>query len=143
MATKHQVRSGVVSLLYAYDFGATDLNSLKDELLEELKIRNKQKEFAEELLDGILNNLGYIDEIVEEHSLDRKLNDIGKIEKAILRVGVYELKFTSTTRAVVINEAIQLAQDFGIDEGVKFINGLLDSIDAKDKKNVESSFENS
>ncbi|HIC09792.1 MAG TPA: N utilization substance protein B, partial [Campylobacterales bacterium] len=50
MATIHQARRGVVSLLYAYDLGNDNLEELKNEYFEERKIRNRQREFAEALL---------------------------------------------------------------------------------------------
>jgi len=127
MATIHQARNSIVALLYAYDLGTDQLESLKEEHLEDKKIRNKQKIFADELFDGVMKNLEYIDKTILEHLKGRELSELGKIEKAVLRVAVYEMKFTSTDKAILINEALELVKDFGIEEATKFINGVLDS----------------
>jgi len=128
MATIHQARNSVVALLYAYDLGSNDINSLKDEYLDEKKIRHKQKIFADQLFDGVIKNLEYVDKTLIEHLNGRTLDELGKIEKAVLRVAVYEMKFTSTDKAILINEALELVKDFGIEEAIKFINGVLDSL---------------
>ena len=132
MATIHQARNSIISLLYAYDVGGESIDELKNELLEERKIRNKQRAFAEKVLDGVLSNLQYIDKTIIEHLKDRTLDEVGKIEKAVLRLGVYEIKWTSTDKPVIINEALELLKDFGIDNGIKFVNGILDSIKRDD-----------
>jgi len=128
MATIHQARNSVASLLYAYDLGSDDIQSLKDEYLDEKKIRHKQKIFADSLFDGIIKHIEYIDASILENLQGRTFNELGKIEKAVLRVGVYEIKFTSTDKAIVINEALELMKDFGMEEAIKFINGVLDSL---------------
>jgi len=133
VATVHQARNGVVSILYAYDLGSDNIDELKDELLEERKIRNKQRNFADKLFRGVVQNLDYLDKIIAENLKDRTLDEVGKIEKAVLRVGVYEIKFTSTDKPVIINEALELLKDFGIDNGIKFVNGILDAIDREEK----------
>jgi N utilization substance protein B len=131
VATIHQARNGVVSLLYAYDLGSDSIDELKHELFEERKIRNKQRVFADKLFDGVMQNLKYIDDLIAEHLTDRTLEEIGKIEKAVLRVGVYEIRFTATDKPIIINEGLELVKDFGLDEGTKLINAVLDSIERK------------
>lgn len=129
MATIHQARRGVVSLLYAYDLGDDNIEELKNEYFEERKIRNRQREFAETLLKGVLEKLEYIDETITKYLKDRTFEEIGDIEKAVLRVGVYEIKFTSTDKPIIINEAIEILKDFGIESGTKFVNGILDKVE--------------
>ncbi|CZE46953.1 transcription antitermination factor NusB [Campylobacter geochelonis] len=130
MATRHQVRQCIVSLLYARDMG-TQTAEFKNEFLEEKKIRNKQKEFTEDLFKGILANLNMLDEMLNEKLSEHKLDDIGVVERAILRLGAYEIKFTDTDDAVVINEAIELAKEMGSETAPKFVNGVLDALRAK------------
>lgn len=128
MATVHQARNGVISLLYAYDLGSDKIEEVKNELLEDRKIRNKQRDFAEKLFNGVLQNLDYIDKIIVDNLKDRTLDEVGKIEKAVLRSGIYEIKFTPTDKPVIINEALEILKDFGIDNGTKFVNGILDAV---------------
>lgn len=127
MATRHQVRLAVVSLLYAQDLNESDFC---DEFFEENKIRNKQLEFALYLLNGVRENLAKIDDDLNALLNEYKLNEIGAVEKAILRLGAYEIEFTQTQKAVIINEAIELAKELCGETSPKFINGVLDKIKA-------------
>ncbi|MCR8699445.1 transcription antitermination factor NusB [Campylobacter ureolyticus] len=128
MATRHQVRQAVVSLLYARDINGEN-DEFKNEFLESKKIRNKQKIFTEELISGILSNLNTLDDVLNEHLNEYKMNEIGEVERAILRLGAYEIKFSDIDKAVAINEAIELAKEMGSDTSPKFINGVLDKVD--------------
>ncbi len=128
MATIHVARETLVSLLYAVELGTDDLSSLTDELLAEHKIRNKQKKFVEDILSGVTENIEFLDSMIASSSTDRSLKDIGILEKIILRIAIYEIYFTKVDKPVVINEAIELTRDFGINEASKFINGVLDNI---------------
>ncbi|CDF65383.1 Transcription termination protein NusB [Campylobacter fetus subsp. venerealis str. 84-112] len=69
-----------------------------------------------------------IDEALDAHLGKWKLGEIGAVERAILRLGAYEIKFTNTQSAIVINEAILLANELGSDSSTRFINGVLDAI---------------
>ncbi len=128
MATRHQVREAVVSLLYAYDIGNKEIGKFEDEILEERKIRNRQKDFALELIEGVLKNIDTIDSQIDKHLKEWRLNEIGHLERAILRLGTYELMNKKNDDAVVINEAIELSKTLCSDNVPKFINGVLGSI---------------
>lgn len=133
MATRTQAREAVVSLLYAYDSGNEEIVSLAPEILDEKKIKNKQQEFALSLLNGVLEKLSNVDEQISKHLKEWDIQRIGGIERAILRLGVYELCFTSTDAPIIINEAIELAKLYGSDNAPRFINGVLDAI-VKERK---------
>ncbi len=66
--------------------------------------------------------------MIDEHLKEWDLQNIGNIERAILRLGTYELLYTDLDSAVVINEAIELAKKLCSDTGPKFINGVLDAV---------------
>jgi N utilization substance protein B len=128
MATRHQSREAVISLLYAKDIGNEDIESFKEEILEDKKIRNKQREFALGLFEGTVQNSEQIDEIIAKHLDSGGLGKLGAIERAITRLGTYELLKKDADSAVVINEAIELAKKLASDGAPKFINGVLDAV---------------
>ena len=132
MATRHQVRESVISLLYAKDIGNEDIAKFVDEIFEDKKIRNQQKEFALSLYEGVNANQEEIDNAVDAHLKEWKIDSVGHIERAILRLGTYELLKTDLDDAVIINEAIELSKSLAGDTAPKFINGVLDSVQ-KDK----------
>ena len=132
MATRHQARMAVVSLLYAFDLGNGNIAEYSDEILEEKKIRNKQRDFAITLFDGVMENLPRVDAAIVKHFKDWDFDRLGSVERATLRLGAYEILFSELDSAVVINEAIEVAKAFATEQSPKFINGVLDSI-SKDK----------
>lgn len=134
MATRHQARSAVIGLLYAYDLGNENIAKFSDEILEESKIRNKQRTFSNELFQGTIENLPQLDEAVMSHLKEWDYKTIGKVEKAIMRLGAYEILIAGTDRAIIINEAVELAKELADEKSPKFINGVLDAID---KEKVE------
>ena len=128
MATRTQARESVIGLLYAYDLGNEGIVKFVDEILEDKKIRNQQKEFALKLFNGTVSNLESIDKEIISHLNQRTLEDIGSVEKSILRMAVYEILFENLQKAIVINEAIELSKRLASDGAPKFVNGLLDKI---------------
>lgn len=86
-------------------------------------------EFARELIDGVKLNLTAIDALIEEHSHNWRLDRMQRIDRNVLRIGVYELQhLADVPRKVTINEAVELAKNFGNEASSAFINGLLDKI---------------
>jgi len=134
MATRTQARESVIGLLYAYDLGNESIAKFSDVILEDKKIRNKQKDFALGLFNGTIQNLLKVDKEMEDHLKEREITDVGSVEKAILRLSIYEILFSGLDKAIVINEAIELAKRLAADNAPKFINGVLDSIDKVEKK---------
>lgn len=128
MATRTQARESVIGLLYAYDLGNEEIAKFVDEILEEKKIRNSQKEFALNLFNGTIKNLEAIDEQIISFITQGTIQDVGSVEKSILRLAIYEILFENLSKAIVINEAIELAKRLASDGAPKFINAILDQI---------------
>ena len=129
MATRHQARAAVVSLLYSREFD--DNKDFIEEYLEEKKIRNDVKAWALGLYDGIIENLDKIDATLNEVMDDDGFCNVASVEKGILRLGVYEMLFTNLDNPIIINEAIELAKELGALSAPKLINGVLDNINKK------------
>lgn len=131
MATRHQSRTAVIGLLYAYDLGNTNISDFTDEILEEGKIRNKQREFSHGLFNGTIDNLAMLDAEIIKHLKEWDYDGIGKVEKAIMRLGAYEILVAKTDKAIIINEAVELAKKLADDKSPQFINGVLDALGEK------------
>ena len=125
MATRHQARLAAISLLYSQDMNGGG-EDFADEYLEEKRIRNEQRNWTLALLRGASENLAAVDALIDENLKEFKLAEISALERAILRLGAYELRFTDTDAGIVINEAINSAKELGISP--KFINGVLDAL---------------
>jgi N utilization substance protein B len=137
MATRHQARTAVVGLLYAYDLGNDGIAKFSDEILEEDKIRNKQREFSKSLFQGTIDNLEHIDSEIKRHLKDWDYNSIGKVEKSIMRLAGYEILIMGTNKRIIINEAIELAKALADDKAPRFINAVLDALGRESDAKIE------
>ena len=136
MATRHQVRQAVITFLYAHEMDTFN-EDFASEYFAEQKIKNEQKNFAETLFGGVLENIDNIDEKINSYLSSFKLAELGAMERAILRLGAHEILAQTCEARVAISEAVALASEFGSTNGVKLVNGVLDNI-AKDKSPVAS-----
>ncbi|CAM2849679.1 transcription antitermination factor NusB [Helicobacter felis] len=128
MATRSQVREAVVSLLYAYESGNEAMLKSAPDFFTQKKIKNAQQRFALDLLEGTLEHLPSLDNALTPLLKDWDLARIGSMERAILRLGAYEILHTPTNPVVVINEAIELSKNYGEDNAPKLINAILDAL---------------
>lgn len=90
------------------------------------RVPNKYKVFAEERVAGVLHNLDEIDGILSPLLDNWDLYRLGTVERAVLRMGIWEMKYTDVPRAVVINEAIDIVNWFSAPGARKIVNGVLD-----------------
>jgi N utilization substance protein B len=87
--------------------------------------------FAEELVKGVQEHGIEIDALIESHSHNWRVDRMARIDRNVLRLAIYELKYRSDIpRNVTLNEAIELGKIFGAEGSSAFINGLLDRIAA-------------
>lgn len=127
MATRHQVRSAVITFLYTHELG-TFSEVFCEEYLNEQKIKNQQREFCLELFDGVLSSLKELDNELNLRLTSFKLSELGVMERAILRLGAYELKTGKNDARIIISEAIALASEFGGDSATRLVNGVLNNV---------------
>ncbi len=125
--SRRKARLTAVQYLYAKDFGNSDKPDEFIEYVESPK-KNDDKEFAEMLIKGTMNNIETIDKLIATYA---KHGDdiITAVDKNILRVGIYELlNIKDTPYPVVINEYVEIAKELSKDNSKSFINAVLDKI---------------
>lgn len=91
---------------------------------------DRSREFCEELVCGVMHHRAEIDELLSQRLKNWTLDRVGAAERAVLRMGVYELVFAPdpSPAAVIINEAVDLAKYFSTSRSGPFVNGILDAI---------------
>lgn len=114
---------------------ATDPRHLKrQELLKALFAWDFQKKRSSKI-QNIINNLTSIDNLIKKSAPAWPIEQISKVDLAILRLGIYELTIEKKEPVkVIIDEAVELAKEFGSDSSKSFVNGVLGSIINKDDK---------
>lgn len=121
-------RKAAVQALYQWQMAGQSLSEIERQFLEEERLKDAQKSYFVELFYGVPKNLNEIDQALSEF-VDRPVDTIDPVERAILRIGVYELLYRlNMPYRVVLNEGINLAKDFGADGSHKYVNGILDKV---------------
>ena len=129
-------RKAAVQALYQWQMTGQSLVEIERQFLEEERLKDAQKSYFTELFHGVPKNLEAIDQALSEF-VDRPVDMIDPVERAILRMGVYELLHRlDMPYRVVLNEGINLAKYFGADGSHKYVNGILDKI-AQQKRTLE------
>jgi N utilization substance protein B len=87
------------------------------------------RQFAQELVVGVRQELAVLDKLIEAHSHNWRVDRMSRIDRNVLRLGAYELKYRpDVPKKVSLNEAVELGKRFGTEESSAFINGLLDKL---------------
>ncbi len=133
MATRHLVRTIVMQTLYEWDFynQEADLIKIFERNLNEFGPGIDEPEFGWRLLNGIVKHLKEIDEIIEKAAPSWPLFQINPVDRNILRLGVYELLYSDGKEVppkVAINEAVEIAKNYGGFNSYKFVNGVLGTV---------------
>ena len=144
---RHQ-RRFAFQVIYSFGF---DRDVSKDTLIrsfdnfwaEEEFDMERQDSYAWTLVEGVFDNYDRIDEIITQHSQHWKLNRIAKVELTILRLSLFEMLFCpDSPLKVAMNEAIELAKNFGDDNSKTFVNGVLDAAakgaERNERKTIQS-----
>ncbi|MFM8341133.1 MAG: transcription antitermination factor NusB [Methylomonas sp.] len=128
---KTNARKCAVQALYQWQMSGNSLTRIETYFLEEELLKGAQKTYFTELFHGVPKQLDVIDAALAEF-VDRPVEKIDPVERAILRIGVYELiNRLETPYKVIINEGVNLAKFFGADGSHKYVNGILDKVAQK------------
>jgi len=131
MSNRHLARAIALQSLYEWDFHGfePDVNELVARNLEEFAPQLDEKEFAKKLIKGIEAHRDDIDATISRFAPDWPLPKITVVDRNVLRIGTYELKYDHEIPSkVAINEAIELAKTFGGESSGKFVNGVLGAV---------------
>lgn len=132
-SNRHLGRIVALQSLYEYEFrkGSEDLSVDIDEVLsrnlERYESAIEDKEFVSDLVKGVIAQQAQLDEKIQPMAPDWPIDQIARIDRTVLRMGLYELLELAqqVPPKVAINEAVELAKAFGSDNSSKFINGVL------------------
>ena len=120
-----------VCFLFQVEFQKENIKEQVEDFLDSYGESNYDKDYFLEIINGVLNSLKEIDELIDSKTKeDWSIDRIAKMDLPILRVAVYEMKHREDIPVgVSINEAVELAKKYGSDDSARFINGILGQID--------------
>ena len=133
MATRHLIRTVILQSLYEWDFYKRehDVTQILERNLAEFAPGIDEPEFAWKILKGVVEHLEDIDEIIKKAAPEWPLDKISVVDRNILRIGLYELLYADPNEVppkVAINEAIEMAKNYGGPSSSKFVNGVLGTV---------------
>ena len=128
ISPRRRARECAVQALYSWAVSQNSPEIVELNFMTEQDMKGVDTPYFRKLFRQTVETVETVERIMQGY-LDRGLEELDPIEKAILRLAVYELQFEADVPyKVVINEAIEVAKVFGADESHKYINGVLDKI---------------
>lgn len=132
-SNRHLGRIIVLQSLYEYEFrtkagdATADIDSIVAKDIEPYTKALGDTQFVYQLAEGVSGKFDELDQLLQPMAPEWPLETIAAVDRNILRMGLYELKYCSETvpPKVAINEAVELAKEFGSDNSSKFVNGVL------------------
>ena len=134
MANRHLARSLAMQSLFEWDFGGKkdgEVGKIVGHNVKEFAPGLEDQTFVKELVEGVLKNREKIDSIIEKAAPEWPLEQVALVDRNVLRLGLYELLFGNRREVppkVAINEAIEMAKNYGGPNSSRFVNGVLGTV---------------
>ena len=130
MGTRRKSRELVLQMLFQADLGQQPADEVRKTFWKgQSEVSPEVKGFAEDIFRVARDRAPEIDKLIEDHADNWRIDRMAAVDRNLLRAAIAELLgFPQTPRAVVINEAIEIAKKFSSPESTNFINGVLDKI---------------
>lgn len=128
---RHRSREAALQLLYQREVGwagSGGSGAASEAFWGGRRVPDSRRRFTTALVEGTTAHLDAIDTLLASSSHHWRLARMAVIDRLIMRMAIYELVYTETPKAVIIDEAIELAKTFSADEAAPFINGILDGV---------------
>ncbi len=120
-------RAAAMKLLYEWEMGGDGGEDTRVGMLG-IQPGEKESDYMEMLVGGVQEHVSEIDELIAKYAVGWKLERLSRVDLSVLRVAVYEIRFTELAGAVAVNEALELARAYSTPEAVSFVNGVLGSL---------------
>lgn len=129
LSLRHQARMLAMQALYEWDIAQHDPFTALDRLVRTRDASHRAAEFAHEIVSRVVDHQEAIDQRITAAASNRPLNQMARVEKAILRLAISEILFNNAVPArAAINEAVELAKEYGGENSGRFVNGVLGTI---------------
>ena len=128
MPLRRKSRTFALQMLFQWEVGRLDPKRLEDGFWRMARAEQSTRAFANELFEGAVAGAPELDALFAAHTKNWRVERMGVVDRAILRLATYELCAQKAPPKVVLNEAIELAKQFSSAEAAPFINGILDSV---------------
>lgn len=132
--SRHNARRYALQALYQWNFTQHDATQLIRQFFDDHPLEDTDVDYFSRLVTETIRHCDDIDELMKSH-LDRKISALNPVELAVMRLAICELNYClEIPYKVVIDEALELAKEFGAQEGYKYVNAVLDAVAKKTRK---------
>lgn len=129
MGKRSKGREYALLSLFPYFVTGEDCYEVYQFLLEEREPSQEVRDFSKVLIDGVIANVAELDQIIKDSLTNWSMERVGNLEKTILRIGAYEMKYLpETALSIIIHEANDLTDTYSVDESLSFVSGVLNGI---------------
>lgn len=135
MTQRSRAREIVLQVLYQDDVNPRLNPAVTDAFIERRLRTPDLRHFARELVAGVRRHRETIDRLIEQTAANWSLARMPVVDRNVLRLGTFELRYSDTPDRVAVNEAIELAKRYGTAQSSQFINGILDRLMPKEAGN--------
>lgn len=126
-ARRHHARELAVQFLFQRDFNPDELEPALEAFWDQQQVHEESRPFCEEIIRGVEEHRDDIDDQLAQYAINWSLDRMGGVDRNVMRVALFEMLFREDIPPVVsIDEAVNIAKDFGSDESGRFVNGILD-----------------
>jgi N utilization substance protein B len=127
-AERTRARRCALQAVYQWQMTAMDIGDIAAQFADSSEYRGVDSDYFQELLQGVVQNVSQLDAELAP-ALDRKIELVDPIERAVVRIATYELLFRADVPCrVILNEAVLLTRKFGAEQGYTFVNRVLDQL---------------
>jgi N utilization substance protein B len=127
MTLRRKSREFALQMLFEWDMAHQKPARIKQNFWKLARAAESTRKFADQLFEGAVTEATSSDKLVEKLSENWRLDRIATVDRNILRLAIYELRFGTAPPKVVINEALELAKKFSSADSPAFLNGVLDA----------------
>jgi transcription antitermination protein NusB len=127
VSLRTKAREFAMQMLFQWDMSKQDPAMLEGKFWQGAKAADTTRDFANRLFEGAAKEVAALDELIVKHTDNWRFERLAAIDRAILRLAIYELRGTDTPPKVVLNEAVELAKKFSSEDSGGFVNGILDA----------------
>jgi N utilization substance protein B len=117
-----------MQMLFQWDMSRQDPAKLEAKFWRTAKAADNTRAFANKLFEGAAKDADELDALIVQHAQNWRLERMAIIDRAVLRLAIYELRIAETPPKVVLNEAVDLAKKFSSEDAGAFVNGILDAV---------------
>jgi transcription antitermination protein NusB len=127
MTLRHKSREFALQMLFEWDMAHQKPARIQQHFWKSARAADSTRRFANQLFEGAVAEADSSDKLVEKLSENWRFDRLATVDRNILRMAIYEIRFATAPPKVVINEALELAKKFSSADAPAFLNGILDA----------------